>query len=204
MTFATDDEPGPLVAQTAPAARSITVRERHSLVELPELGSGYTPRKLDPRVGVFGIEFADFATPTGTPIETRWISRHRLIKKDPTLAVSEPVTPHPLLRRPGRARADPLGPGRGGVVVVEGVRGRRVQGRLPGRGPARGGRPDGPPLQRDPLGPPLDPRLVLRQQRHRPPDRRDPQGVRRPRLAEGPAGRPDRRRAWSPRPRAAG
>jgi acetamidase/formamidase len=93
LTFATDEEPGPLVSQTAPAPRSITVRERHSLVELPELDSGYSPRKLDPRVGVFGIEFADFATPTGTPIETRWISRHRLIKKDPKLAISEPVTP---------------------------------------------------------------------------------------------------------------
>ncbi len=93
LTFATDEEPGPLVAQTAPAARSITVRERHSLVELPELGSGYSPRKLDPRVGVFGIEFADFATPTGTPIETRWISRHRLIKKDPAASLSEPVAP---------------------------------------------------------------------------------------------------------------
>jgi acetamidase/formamidase len=93
LTFATDDEPGRLVEQTAPAARSITVRERHSLVELPDLNSGYTPRKLDPRVGVFGIEFADFATPTGSPIETRWISRHRLIKKDPKLADSEPVAP---------------------------------------------------------------------------------------------------------------
>jgi acetamidase/formamidase len=93
LTFTTDDEPGKLVAQTVPAPRSITVRERHSLVELPELNHGYKPRKLDPRVGVFGIEFADFATPTGTPIETRWISRHRLIKKDPSAAVSDPVSP---------------------------------------------------------------------------------------------------------------
>ena len=93
LTFTTDEEPGRLVRQTAPTARSVTVRERHSLVELPELGSGYTPRKLDPRVGVFGIEFADFATPVGTPIETRWISRHRLIKKDPALEVSEPAAP---------------------------------------------------------------------------------------------------------------
>ena len=93
LTFATDDEPGPLIAKTTPAPRAITVRQRHSLVELPELNSGYTPRKLDPRVGVFGIEFADFATPTGTPIETRWISRHRLIKKDPKAEVSEPVAP---------------------------------------------------------------------------------------------------------------
>ncbi|WP_435016303.1 zinc-dependent metalloprotease [Tundrisphaera sp. TA3] len=93
LTFATDDEPGPLVSSTTPTPRSVTVRQRHSLVELPELGPGYTPRKLDPRVGLFAVEFADFATPTGTPIETRWISRHRLAKKDPSLAVSEPVAP---------------------------------------------------------------------------------------------------------------
>jgi acetamidase/formamidase len=93
LTFTTDDEPGRLVVQTAPTPRSITVRERHSLVELPELNSGYSPRKLDPRVGVFGIEFADFAAPIGTTIATRWISRHRLVKKDPAAAVSDPVTP---------------------------------------------------------------------------------------------------------------
>ncbi len=93
LTFATDDVPGRLVARTAPAPRSITVRERHSLVELPGLNSGYAPRKLDPRVGVFGIEFADFATPTGSPIETRWISRHRLRKQDPKAAKSPPVAP---------------------------------------------------------------------------------------------------------------
>jgi hypothetical protein len=93
LTFSTDDDPGKLVTQTAPSPRSITVRQRHSLVELPDLNSGYAPRKLDPRVGVFGIEFADFATPTGTPIETRWISRHRLIKKDPAAKISDPVKP---------------------------------------------------------------------------------------------------------------
>ncbi|MDG3007736.1 zinc-dependent metalloprotease [Paludisphaera mucosa] len=93
LTFATDDEPGPLVASTTPAPRSVTVCQRHSLVELPETGPGYAPRKLDPRVGLFTVEFADFATPTGTPIETRWITRHRLAKKDPSLAVSEPVAP---------------------------------------------------------------------------------------------------------------
>ena len=115
LTFATDEEPGRLVAQIAPAPRSITVRERHSLIELPELNSGYAPRKLDPRVGVFGIEFADFATPTGTPIETRWISRHRLIKKDPTLAVSEPVAP--LVYYVDRGAPEPIR-----SALVEGAR----------------------------------------------------------------------------------
>ena len=93
LTFATKGEPGTLVARTVPQGRSITVRERHSLIELPDLDSGYKPRKLDPRVGVFGIEFADFATPVGTPIETRWISRHRLLKRDPKADVSEPIKP---------------------------------------------------------------------------------------------------------------
>ncbi|WP_435005537.1 zinc-dependent metalloprotease [Tundrisphaera lichenicola] len=106
LTFATDDDPGPLVSSIATTPKSVTVRERHSLVELPELGTGYSPRKLDPRVGVFGIEFADFSTPTDNPIETRWISRHRLVKKDPSLAVSEPVKP--LIYYVDRAAPEPV------------------------------------------------------------------------------------------------
>jgi acetamidase/formamidase len=93
LTFTTDDEPGKLVAETSPAARSITVHQHHSLVQLPPLEGGYKPRRLDPRVGVFGIEFYDYAKPVGVPIETRWIARHGLAKKDPKAAVSEPVSP---------------------------------------------------------------------------------------------------------------
>jgi hypothetical protein len=44
-------------------------------------------------VGVFGVDFYDFATPLLAPIERQWIARHRLIKKDPGAAVSEPVEP---------------------------------------------------------------------------------------------------------------
>jgi hypothetical protein len=52
-----------------------------------------TNRKLDPRVGVHGITFHDYASPINEPIEKRWIERHRLQKKDPSAAVSEPVKP---------------------------------------------------------------------------------------------------------------
>jgi hypothetical protein len=91
LTFTTEDTPGPLVRDTTPSPQSLTVREHHSLVELPD--AGYTPRRLDPRVGVFAVEFYDYASPFTEPVEKRWITRHRLQKKDPTAAVSEPVKP---------------------------------------------------------------------------------------------------------------
>ncbi|HKV38039.1 MAG TPA: zinc-dependent metalloprotease, partial [Blastocatellia bacterium] len=90
LTF-TSDEPGPLVVDTAAWAKSITVREHHSLVQLPD--DGYKPRAFDPRVGVFGLEFDDFSSPITEPVEKRWIERHRLQKKDPNAAVSEAVKP---------------------------------------------------------------------------------------------------------------
>ncbi len=90
LTFTTS-KPGPLVRTVTPEPLAVTVREHHSFVELP--GPGYKPRKFDPRVGVFGIQFYDFSTPITAPIEQRWISRHRLEKKDPAAAVSDPVEP---------------------------------------------------------------------------------------------------------------
>jgi len=90
LTF-TGDEPGRLVRETVPTAQAITVRQHHSFVALPD--GNYKPRPLDPRVGVGGIEFYDYASPFTEPIEKRWINRHRLQKKDPAAAVSEPVKP---------------------------------------------------------------------------------------------------------------
>src|SRR5215216_1872950 len=91
LTFAAEGQTGPLVRETVPTPQSLTVREHHSLVELPT--QGYTPRRLDPRVGVFAVEFYDYASPFTEPIEKRWIVRHRLQKRDPSAAVSEPVRP---------------------------------------------------------------------------------------------------------------
>jgi Met-zincin/Domain of unknown function (DUF5117) len=90
LTFG-GEEPGQFVRQVVPAPQSITVREHHSFVELP--GPGFTPRALDPRAGYFGISYLDFATPISEPITKRYIERHRLQKKDPNAAVSEPVKP---------------------------------------------------------------------------------------------------------------
>jgi hypothetical protein len=91
LTFTTDGDPGRYVRQTTPAPTAITLREHHSFVELPNLD--YKPRKLDPRAPSFGIEFYDYASPINEPVEKRWIIRHRLEKKDPNAALSDPVKP---------------------------------------------------------------------------------------------------------------
>ena len=83
--------PGHFVSGVTPIADSVTVRAHHSFVQLPP--PGYTPRRADPRVGVFSVDFFDYASPFTGPIQKQWIARHRLIKKDPTAAVSEPVEP---------------------------------------------------------------------------------------------------------------
>jgi len=90
LTFAGDD-PGQWVKQVTPSPESITVREHHSLVQLPP--PGYKTRAYDPRSSFFGITYMDYATPVSEPIVKRFISRHRLQKKDPTAAVSEPLQP---------------------------------------------------------------------------------------------------------------
>ncbi|HEV7921425.1 MAG TPA: DUF5117 domain-containing protein, partial [Thermoanaerobaculia bacterium] len=91
LTFATEGRPGPLVSGVTPQADVVTVREHHSLVALPE--PGYKPRRIDPRVGMSGIEVYDYASPFTGPLEKRWVARHRLEKKDPAAALSEPVKP---------------------------------------------------------------------------------------------------------------
>ena len=91
LTFVTDGDPGRFVRDTTPTAASVTLREHQSFVQLPD--GNYKPRRLDPRAPSFGIEFYDFATPITEPVEQRWIARHRLEKKDPSAAISDPVKP---------------------------------------------------------------------------------------------------------------
>ena len=90
LTF-TGEPTGQFVRQVVPVPEAITVRERHSLVQLPP--AGFKPRVFDPRASFFGINFMDFATPIEEPITKRFIARHRLEKKDPSAPSSEPVKP---------------------------------------------------------------------------------------------------------------
>ncbi len=90
LTF-TGDEPGKWVKDVTPDATAITVREHHSFVQLPP--AGYKPRAYDPRSSFYGISYMDYATPVSDPIVKRFTARHRLQKKDPAAAMSEPVEP---------------------------------------------------------------------------------------------------------------
>lgn len=90
LTFSTK-KPGSHVRQTAPTANSVSLRQHHSFIELPD--DGYRPRQYDVRSPSIFITFADYATPLDQPLEKRWITRHRLIKKNPEDAVSEPIEP---------------------------------------------------------------------------------------------------------------
>jgi hypothetical protein len=79
------------VGSVTPTPDSVTLREHVSFVELPD--ANYRTRLDDPRAGYGGLSFVDFSQPIAEPIQFRYIRRHRLVKKDPAAAVSEPVAP---------------------------------------------------------------------------------------------------------------
>jgi hypothetical protein len=91
LTFTSEGEAGPMVRQVTPIPQAITVREHVSFVELPP--PGFKVRVNDPRAGYSGISFMDFATPISEPITKRYLNHHRLQKKDPSAAMSDPVKP---------------------------------------------------------------------------------------------------------------
>lgn len=98
LTF-TGQPQGGFIRSVAPTPTSVTVRQHHSFIRLPD--SDYKPRKFDPRAGYFNTSYYDYATPIDQPIEKRFITRHRLKKKDPSAAVSEAVEPIIYYMDPG-------------------------------------------------------------------------------------------------------
>lgn len=91
VTLTTSGDPGNLINQVTPTGKHVTVRQRHSFVELPD--DKYRPRKFDPRTAGIAISFYDYGTDINEDLEKRWIQRFRLEKKDPNAAVSEAVKP---------------------------------------------------------------------------------------------------------------
>jgi hypothetical protein len=82
---------GGRVGDVAPTASAVTVRQHHSIIELPD--DNYRPRAFDPRAGFSSSGYVDYSTPIGEDMRKRFISRHRLEKRDPNAAVSEAVEP---------------------------------------------------------------------------------------------------------------
>lgn len=90
LTF-TGQPTGAFIRSVTPTPSSVTVRQHHSFIQLPD--ANYKPRNFDPRAGYFGTAYFDYATPINQPIEKKFITRHRLKKKDPSAVLSEPVEP---------------------------------------------------------------------------------------------------------------
>lgn len=83
--------PGNLVSQVAASGESVTLRQHHSFVKLPD--DNYKTRVSDPRIGTNGPTIYDYSTAIGDDMMVRLVSRHRLEKRDPSAARSEAVEP---------------------------------------------------------------------------------------------------------------
>lgn len=91
LTF-TGNPTGGYIRSVTPSADAVTVRQHHSFVKLPD--DNYKPRKFDPRASYWASSrYMDYATAIDEQIVKRFISRHRLVKKNPAAAKSEPVEP---------------------------------------------------------------------------------------------------------------
>ncbi len=114
LTFASDGRPrGGYVASVTPDAHSVTLREHISLIELPD--PGFIARRFDPRSGFYPFEYRDYSVPLNERLDQRLIIRHRLQKRDPTSAMSEPVKP--IVYYVDRAAPEPIR-----SALVEGAR----------------------------------------------------------------------------------
>jgi len=90
LTFGSRN-PGNLVNQVAASGESVTLRQHHSLVKLPD--ANFKTRVADPRIGTNGPTIQNYGAQIGQDMQVRLVARHRLEKKDPTAARSEPVEP---------------------------------------------------------------------------------------------------------------
>jgi hypothetical protein len=79
------------IRSVTPDASLVTVHQHHSFVELPD--NNYKPRKYDPRSGSWQMSYMDYSTPVNESLTKRFITRHRLEKKNPNAAISEAKEP---------------------------------------------------------------------------------------------------------------
>jgi hypothetical protein len=87
----TGDKPGQWIEAVAPDPYSLSLRQHHSFVKLPE--PGYKPRLHDPRCSYITTSWNDYSTPTDQPLMKRYITRHRLEKKNKNSKISPAVKP---------------------------------------------------------------------------------------------------------------
>ncbi len=90
LTFKGNAEGGHIRSVT-PNPGLVTVAQHHSLIELPD--DNYEKREFDPRCGSYPFSYYDYATPVQESILKRFVTRHRLEKKNPSAEISEAVEP---------------------------------------------------------------------------------------------------------------
>ena len=83
--------PLPSVPRSVPDPRSLFMTLHYSLARLPD--QVMAPRKADGRVGYFTSNLSDFSDDLARSPRQRFVNRWRLEKKDPAVALSEPVKP---------------------------------------------------------------------------------------------------------------
>ena len=90
LTFGSRN-PGRLVSGVAASGESVTLRQHHSFVKLPD--NNFKTRVSDPRIGTNGPTIYDYSSAIGDDMMVRLVGRHRLEKKDPNAARSEAIEP---------------------------------------------------------------------------------------------------------------
>ncbi|SNY99769.1 zinc-dependent metalloprotease [Flagellimonas pacifica] len=90
LTFKGSPE-GSWIRSVVPNPSLVTVAQHHSFIELPD--DNYEKREFDPRCGSYPFSYYDYATPVQEPILKRYVTRHRLKKKNANTEVSEAVEP---------------------------------------------------------------------------------------------------------------
>lgn len=83
--------PGEYVRSVAIDPKSVTLRTHHSFIELPD--KNFKPRVWDPRSMFSARTFYDYHTPFDKDLKKRYITRHRLKKKNPYEELGDPVKP---------------------------------------------------------------------------------------------------------------
>ncbi len=82
---------GKYLRTVTPSSDAVTIVQHQSFIALPD--DNYTPRAFHPYSGFNNILYYDYATAIHEPMAKRYITRHRLEKKDSGTAASEAVEP---------------------------------------------------------------------------------------------------------------
>lgn len=91
MVTYTGSGAGGYLRDVASNSEGFSLHIHHSFLRLPD--DQYQPRAYHPAGGMFATQWKDYTVDLDKPLTQRLINRHRLVKADPSAAVSDPVEP---------------------------------------------------------------------------------------------------------------